>query len=159
MMGDETKIVFLDIDGPMIPATMFLVDRMCSWHRVFPPTTVAVVKELCERTGAKIVFNTTHNRPFDGVPNIDAALVAHGLDAAHLHSTDRHTLYPDIDRKAAVAEWLHRHPEVSEWVALDDVKFTDDERLIFVDSDAGLHVGHLNLAIDRLGGKQFLVLM
>lgn len=154
-----SKVVFLDIDGPMIPSTMFLVDRMCSFHRVFPPTTVAVVNELCARTGAKIVFNTTHNLPLDDIPDIEVALCNQGLLSEHLHPTDCHTKYPDIQRADAVKEWLARHPEVSEWVALDDVKFTTDERLIFVNSDAGLHVGHLNAAIQRLGGKPYLVLM
>lgn len=156
-MGE--KVIFLDIDGPMIPATMFLVDRMASFNRVFPVTTVAVVNELCERTGAKIVFNTTHNRPFPDVPNIDAALVRHGLCESHLHPTDRHTNYPDIARDLAVKEWLARHPEVREWVALDDVRCADDDHMILVDGDAGLHVGHLNDAIHRLGGKPVLILM
>jgi len=153
-----TKVVFLDIDGPMIPATVFLYDRMASFERRFPPTTVAVVNKLCERTGAKIVFNTTHNLPIPEVDDIDVALVKQGLSADHLHD-DHHTKYPTIDRKAAVEEWLARHPEVTDWVALDDVHFTDDERLIFIDSDAGLHLGHLNLAIDQLGGQRVIMLI
>ena len=43
-MNEDTKspkIVFLDIDGPMIPATMFLVDKHASYQRRFPETTVA----------------------------------------------------------------------------------------------------------------------
>lgn len=152
------KVVFLDIDGPMIPATMFLVDRMASYHRRFPPTTVAVINRLCEETGAKIVFNTTHNRPFDGVPDIGAALVEQGLDAEHIHS-DGHTRYPDIPRDLAVKEWLKRHPEALDWIALDDTKFTDAENLIWVDPEAGLHLGHLNQGIRALGGKPVLVLM
>lgn len=158
-MGNEvTKVIFLDIDGPMIPATVFLYDKMASWGRRFPPTTIAVVKTLCERTGAKIVFNTTHNQPIPGIDDIHMAISKAGVDGEHFHE-DRHTLYPQIDRALAVKEWLSRHPEVTNWVALDDVHFTDDERLIFVDSDAGLHLGHLNLAIDQLGGKRVIMLI
>lgn len=155
----SAKVVFLDIDGPMIPATMYLVDKMASFNRVFPSTTVAVVNELCERTGAKVVFNTTHNRPFEHVPNIDVALINHGLAEGHLHPSDRHTAYPDLPRDVAVKEWLTRHPEVTAWVALDDVRCADDEHMVLVDPDAGLHLGHLNDAIGRLGGKPVLVLM
>lgn len=159
-MGDEiTKVVFLDIDGPMIPASYFLVDNMASWNRKFPTTTVAVIQRLCERTGAKVVFNTTHNMPFKGIDDIDVALEKQGLDREHIHPTDLATKYPDIERGLAVKEWLARHPEVTNWVALDDVKFTDDERLIWVDPDAGVHLGHLNEAIERLGGQKFVVLM
>jgi hypothetical protein len=153
-----SKVVFLDIDGPMIPATMFLYDKMASWERRFPPTTIAVVKTLCERTGAKIVFNTTHNQPIPGVDDIHIAISKAGIDGEHFHE-DRHTKYPQIDRGLAVKEWLARHPEVEDWVALDDVRFTDDERLIFIDSDAGVHLGHLNMAIDQLGGKRVIMLI
>jgi len=151
-------VIFLDIDGPMIPATMFLIDRMCSWNRKCPPTTIAVVNELCERTGAKIVFNTTHNRPMDGVADIDVALVEQGLSADHYHE-DRHTKYPGIPRDLAIKEWLGRHDELEEWLALDDVRCADDEHMILVDPDAGLHVGHLNDAIRILGGKPCLILI
>lgn len=158
-MAETNKIIFLDIDGPMIPASYFLVDSMASWKRRFPDTTVAVIKRLCEQTGAKVVFNTTHNRPFDGVDDIDVALEKQGLDREHIHETDLATKYPDIERGLAVKEWLSRHPEVTDWVALDDVRFTDDPRLIFVDSDAGLHLGHLNAAVEKLGGQPIVVLM
>lgn len=158
-MTETNKVIFLDIDGPMIPASYFLVDSMASWNRRFPTTTVAVIKWLCERTGAKVVFNTTHNLPYDGVDDIDVALEKQGLDRDHIHATDLATKYPGIERDLAVKEWLHRHPEVTDWIALDDVKFTDDARLIWVDPDAGVHLGHLNEAIGKLGGQKIVVLM
>jgi len=153
-----TKVIFLDIDGPMIPGTWLLVDNLASWKREFPPHTVAVVREMCKRTGALVVFNTTHNRPFakaygvDDIDDIDVALVKQGLPEEYLHPTDHATQYPDIERGLAVTEWLHRHTEVTDWVALDDVKFTDDKRLLLVDPMVGLTVDHLNDAIDLLGG-------
>lgn len=153
------KVIFLDIDGPMIPASYFLVDNMASWNRRFPSTTVAVINRLCERTGAKVVFNTTHNLPFEGVDDIDVALEKQGLDRDYIHATDLQTKYPGLERDLAVKEWLDRHPEVTRWVALDDIQFTDDERLIWVDPDAGLHLWHLNTAIEKLGGQKVLVLM
>ena len=153
------KIIFLDIDGPMIPATMFLIERDCSFERKFPPTTIAVLNEICKRTEAKIVFNTTHNTPFDGVPDIEVALVNQGLNKDYLHPTDLKTQYPQYPRDLAVKVWLRRHPEVTDWIALDDVRFTEEPNLIWVDPDAGLHTGHLQSAIEKLGGKPFLILM
>lgn len=153
------KIIFLDIDGPMIPATMILVDRMASFHRQFPATTIATLNKLCERTEAKIVFNTTHNGSWPDVPDIEHAMVAQGLDARYLHDSDLRTRYPAVDRGYAVEEWLCNHPEVTDWIALDDARFTEEDNLIWIDPDAGLHVGHLNLAIEKLGGRQVLILM
>lgn len=165
-MSDMTAneiVIFLDIDGPMIPTSMFLVDPHASIKRSMPVTTVAVLRELCARTGAKIVFNTTHNRsiPTHGTDDEDitGALVRHGFDAVHLHPSDRHTRYPDAPRAQAVKEWLARHPEVTKWVALDDAKFTEDPRLILVDPDSGLTLRHLELAMERLGGKAPLILI
>jgi hypothetical protein len=154
-----SKVIFLDIDGPMIPATMFLIDRMCSLNRIFPATTVAVINSLCERTGAKVVFNTTHNQPFPDTPDIGDALVSHGLSAGHLHPTDANTLYPNIPRDVAIKEWLARHDEVDDWCAIDDCLCADDEHMVLVDPDAGVHVGHLNAACRILGGPPCLILM
>lgn len=153
------KVIFLDIDGPMIPATMFLINRMASWEREFPATTIAVINRLCENTGAKVVFNTTHNTSIVGVKDIEEAMVDAGFKREHLHPSDLKTEYPVVPRDQAVIRWLADHPEVTHWVALDDAKFTADERLILVDPDAGLHVGHLNLAIDQLGGERVIMLI
>lgn len=152
------KVVFLDIDGPMIPSGMFLLNRNASYGRHFGEVPLAVIRRLCAETGAKIVCNTTHSRTIDGEPTIKDALIAKGIPADHFHP-DSFTEYPDKRRKQAVDDWLARHPEVTHWVALDDQKFTDDERLVHIDPDAGLHVGYLNQAIGLLGGNPFIVLI
>lgn len=157
-VGEPTpRIIFLDIDGPMIPGTMFLIDPMCSFHRLFPPTTIAVINAVCKRTGAKVVLNTTHNRPFKDVPDIMDAMVAHGFDRSYFHSFAK-TRYPDIPRDQAVQEWLAKRGDF-DWIAFDDARFTDDERLIWIDPDCGLHLGHLNEALERFGEKPCLILL
>jgi len=155
--GGRTLIVILDVDGPVIPATQVLVDPMSTWDRIVPKTTVAVLSRLCERTGAKIVFNSTHNDQWDGVPDIVDALVAAGLDRSHVHPTHDRTAYPAVSRAQAAAEWLAAHPEVDDWIAFDDVAFIDDPRLIWVDPNAGLHLTHLNEALVRFGQKPIFI--
>lgn len=155
----KTKIIFLDIDGPMIPSYMYLIDAMCSFNRIFPQGPIAVLNRLCKETGAKIVFNTTHNSPWKDVPDIEVAIVNHSLNPDYLYTDDLKTYYPQYPRDLAVKDWLRRHPDVTDWVALDDVRFTEDERLIWIDPDAGLHLGHLNRAVELLGGNPVLVLM
>jgi hypothetical protein len=151
------RVIFLDIDGPIIPYTMFLIDAMASHNRVIPPLTVSVVRELCKRSGAKVVFNSTHNRRWKGVHDIDVAVAKAGLPESDLHP-DMRTKYPDLDRDVAVVEWLSRHPEVRDWVAFDDCEFTEADNLIWVDPNAGLNLSHLNSALSRWGCAQFLVL-
>lgn len=153
------KVVFLDIDGPMIPAGQYLIHRQCSHQRIFAQIPLAVLNEFCKRSEAKIVLNTTHNRPIDGVPDIQQALVNAGISPDHFHPTDPQTAYPAARRGQAVKDWLAQHPEITGWVAFDDSNFTDDENLILIDLDEGLNVRHMNMAFNVLGvGKPFIVL-
>ncbi len=152
------RIVFLDIDGPVIPFSSLLLDPYASVNRVIiSPIPVAMLNKLCQRSGAKIVFNTTHNTTLDDVPDIDKVLVSAGLRPEYLHA-DTKTKYPQIPRDVAVRVWLQQHSEVDDWIAFDDARFTADDNLIWIDPDAGLHLGHLNQALDRWGCTQFIVL-
>jgi hypothetical protein len=150
------RIIFLDIDGPIIPGGAYLLDPMCSHNRIIPEIPVAIVREACKRGNAKVVFNTTHNRSWDGVDDIEVAMVKAGFPAEYIHP-DTKTHYPETRRDEAVQEWLSRHPEVKDWIAFDDAKFTEADNLIWVDPDAGLHLGHLAAAMKRWSGRPFLV--
>lgn len=151
------RAVFLDIDGPIIPYSQFLVDRNCSFGRIIPAIPVACVNMVCQRGGAKVVFNTTHNNPLPLVDDIEIAMVKAGLKEEYIHP-DMKTKYPAISRENAVYEWLNRHPETDDWIAFDDVKFTNLDNLIWVDPDGGLHLGHVNRALNRWNAPQFLVM-
>jgi hypothetical protein len=151
------RIIFLDIDGPMIPFSMFLIDRNCSFGRNIAPIPAAILKELCLRSGAKVVFNTTHNLNRQGDTDIVDAVCNAGLPRDAVHP-DRKTRYPDLPRAQAVIEWLHRHPETDDWIAFDDAKFTEADNLIWIDPDAGLHLAHMNQALDRWQCSKFMVL-
>jgi len=153
------KIIFLDIDGPMIPSGMFLIHRNASFERQFSPLCIAVANEMCRVTGAKIVLNTTHNRELHGVPNIDQALIQQGLVATHLHPIDRHTRYPDLARNLAIKEWLAQHDEVEEWVAVDDCQCAEAPNMVLVDPDCGIHTGTLYQVCAVLGGTPPLFLL
>jgi hypothetical protein len=151
------RVVFLDIDGPVIPFSMFLINPMASADRILAPIPLAVLRVLCEKSGALVVFNSTHNQSWDDIPDIDEQMIAYGFSADFIHS-DMKTKYPTLSREDAVLEWLSRHPNIDDWIAFDDARFTDAENLIWVDPDAGLHLGHLNKALDRWSCSQFLVL-
>lgn len=152
------KVVFLEIDGPIIPAAMYLVSRMCSYERIMSLQAVAVVREICKISGAKLVINSTHNREFANVPGIEEMLVRHGMPAEGFHPDSR-TSYPGIPRDLAVTKWLAEHPEVTDWVALDYVDFPDIENFIYVDPDCGLGTAHLNQALGALGEEPLMFLI
>ena len=157
--AQDTPIIFLDIDGVMISGTQLLVDIDSCDKRIFPATTIAVIRELCTLTGAKVVINSTHNQPHSRAPNILAALNIAGLDPSHFHPTDPNTRYPDLERPLAITEWLARHPETKRWLAIDDSNCADEEHMILVDSMAGVTVNELNDALTRWGHNPIIILM
>jgi methionine synthase II (cobalamin-independent) len=112
---------------------------------------------LCKKSGAKIVFNTTHNKSFPDVPDVEHCLWRQGLKEEHVVTGVYKTLYPELDRETAVSEWLARHPDVTEWVAFDDARFTEKENLIWVDPDTGLTPFHLNEALEFFGCPPYLI--
>lgn len=156
-MSKKQKFVFLDIDGPMIPSGCYLLDRDASYRRVFSPICVAVVNRLCHESGAKVVFNTTHN--LDRWVMLEDAF-RQGIKRGHVYLDSPMTKYPTLENRGdAINLWLKDNDFLdSDWVAFDDCDF-NHENLILIDFDVGLTPIHLNLAIDKLGkGRKVVVL-
>lgn len=99
-MKQPEKFIFLDIDGPMIPATSYLSNPVASFDQELDDRCVMVLKKIIEKSGAKIVFNTSHasalypneseHHPYGLIPQFEKA----GLGDA-IHET-RRTLFPEI---------------------------------------------------------------
>jgi hypothetical protein len=167
----EPPIAFLDIDGVMIPGTQVLIDVASCVKRLFPATTIAVINELCKMSGALIVFNTSHNSPHEYGPDEDIreSMIKAGVKPEYIHPTDHKTNYRNtsyhrmpLTRSEGILEWLDRHPKVEEhklWVVFDDVDCADKDHMILVDPNAGLHLGHLNIALRKLGHGGELILI
>lgn len=115
-----------------------------------PPVPIAVVRELCRRSGCKIVFNTLHNA-HNGKngqpPPIEQTAKAVGW-ATYLHDEPKTQFCQKggLARAQGVSDWLARHPG-TEWVGFDDAAYTKAPNLILVESNIGLHVDHLNRAL------------
>lgn len=157
------RILFLDIDGVMIPATQLLVNRRSSLDRIMAQTALATLAEICRRSGAEIVFNTTHNANMPDQEDIRDAVLRQaapfGLSAADIHP-DCRTRMPVLNRREAIERWLADHPDIadSDWLALDDALFIEnDDRLILIDPDAGLHTGHLARIVTHWNLKPLLI--
>lgn len=146
-MTEKQRIVFLDIDGPIINTPMFYLDPMCSMQRTQLNTqAIAYVKRLCMIADAKVVFNTTHNNHFiiDELTGINRSIkddmIRWGLPDAMIHK-DWRTNYPNWgdSRMRAVDEWIEGQGDSEiDWVAFDDVLFTNSKRLILIDYEKGI---------------------
>ena len=151
------KILFVDVDGPLIPASQFLIDKFASIERRIPPLTVAILNKICQETGALVVMNTTHNRTYSDIWDIAVAMKDAGFDPSFFHPTSRKTAYPETSRSDAVSSWLAKHSEVDDYVCIDDVKCASDDHMLLIDPDIGLTIAGMNEVIERFGGKPFIV--
>lgn len=143
----KKRIVFLDIDGPMIPAGCYLAyGRMASFDRKFSPISVACINKLCHETKAKIVFNSVHCG--SGQALVDDA-IREGIKVGHLHENPL-TTYPNANsRLDAIEQWLHEHNEHEYlWVCFDDVDIGHDNQ-IMIDFNTGITPYHINLAMHK----------
>ena len=155
------KIIFLDIDGPMIPYTSFLFNTHASFDQELDDRCVKVLRKIIDASGAKIVFNTTHNTMLypsetDTVPGLINQFTKVGF-AADIHPTVC-TIYPDVDRKTAILRWLNENgSEGRKWVVLDDVEIRD-VRAYLTDADLGIGIGEYNHCAEWLEFKRFIAL-
>jgi HAD domain in Swiss Army Knife RNA repair proteins len=156
------KVIFLDMDGPMIPAGMYFIDPKCSFDRKCSPISVAIINRLCLESGAKIVTNTYHNTAGAA---LKADLIREGIKEEYFHENWQ-TIFPHgirvvdttlNDRMAGIQQWMIENGEV-DWLCFDDSYFTKDERLILVDFDAGIGGKEFDKACRFWNLKPFLIL-
>lgn len=169
------RVIFLDVDGPLIPGGMYFLDSRASFDRKCSPIAVSIVNRLVKESGAKIVMNTYHNTAGD---QLKTDLIREGIKEEYFHEKWQ-TLYPHgihgvgygmsedafhnpdgaevADRLAAIMAWEHTNGRV-DWVCFDDSPFTKNPRLILVDFDEGISPRHFNVACRHWGIRPFLIL-
>ena len=139
------RVIFLDVDGVINSGNNMSrnarLKRTCE-NMYFDPTCMNRLKKLVENTGAKIVLSSTWRLPDERtrsmahLENLKERLALYGL--CILDSTPALT----SDRNQEVNEWLQSHPEVVQYIILDDVNdnFQGDNlrRLVLTDEIVGL---------------------
>lgn len=152
------KVIFLDIDGPVIPIDVSV--RESVFRTTYNPDSIQYLNLLCEETGAKVVTNSMHNYQdwLDGDLRDD--LIAWGLDKKFVHD-DWRTIFPMIDyskvkspvrgigRLVAIQNWINYHGD-SSWVCFDDRKFSNLANLIHIEDGLGIKEHHFDSALDIL---------
>lgn len=145
---DRSKIIFLDIDGvlrPLYGAGFQISSIMMDGENVpivdgdteFLPSAMTALRIILEQTGAAIVLSSEWRRhptlrdgvamnlrrkglpPFiDETPPFERSLTGNPLRSFA------------IRRAREIGAWLRGHPEVKQWVVLDDIDLTmaDEER-------------------------------
>jgi len=118
------KIIFLDIDGPMIPYRAMFLPGQTRVMTVFDPIAVSFINNLCKEHGWKVVLHSSWIRIMGGEYTLNHC-INQGIKAEHFHAD----AYCDENinwRYTRVAKWLKDHPEVTEYAIVDDEPYQDD---------------------------------
>lgn len=167
-----SKIIFLDIDGPMIPGRAYLMPKgnlpyegvLAGIKADFDPIAVSMLNNICELYDWKIVLHTSWVRIVGGKTTYDHC-VSQGLKLEHFHE-DAWCDEQENWRYTRVAKWLEAHPGVTQYAILDDEPYQADlvnfgphpegieKHLILIDFDDGLLMKHYNKLRDGYWGPK-----
>ena len=145
------KILFLDIDGILNCEN---TTDLCGKYIGIEDSKVTLLKQVIDATNAKIVLSSTWRL---GLNNKGHRLEHHAdylkdklakCDLEIYDKTKNLGRHGDL-RGKEINEWLSRHPEVEQWVVLDDEWFWD-----FNDYDIPEHLVKTNFYGDGLTQKE-----
>ena len=156
------KIIFLDVDG-VLNTSRTQRRLACSNEFTFVDTRkVLRLRDIVERTGAKLVLSSTWR--FGAMPDAFflerealRELVAEFKRVRCPLWFDVTPYLPRAKRWQEINAWLILHPEVEEFIVLDDVgeelkPFAD--KLVLTNMRDGLTKERAELAIQMLGEKE-----
>lgn len=155
-----TNLIFLDVDGVVIPSSMLLYDRNAYSNRTMSNTSIGVLNWLCTKADAKIVTNSTHNSQTIFGKTLKDSFIENGILETNFHQDWKTTFSISCDSKYnAIQYWLNKnHMENERWIAFDDMQFTKSHNLILIDPDDGLLLHHAKKALIKFGIKISTVL-
>ena len=111
------KVLFLDVDGVLHAAD--------AKHRPFRQPCMEVLKTILEESECHVVLSSNWRFDSWGLNKINARLEQIGADAIidTTHLVEEHF----NTRADEILDWLHRHPEATHFVVLDDVDLCYDD--------------------------------
>lgn len=155
------KILFLDIDGPLIPLRIHVQKGYGFFgYSLHDNNTLvwdkeAVAKIVAAVPDAKIVFNSSHNA--QGTFCIRLTAITNGFPESMLHENII-TKYPFTEvREAAIYEWLRENipPGTTyNWVSVDDFKLNLGRNFVHVSLEEGLTDTKLEKIFRKLKDKR-----
>lgn len=112
-----TKVVFLDVDGPMIPVRAYFLPNQTPLVTVFDPCAVSMLNRILRKSKALLVISSLRGQ--DGKNKCKELLDLNNIQSSLLHD-DWITPRISHDRAKQIADWLIIHPEITHYVAIDD---------------------------------------
>ncbi len=122
----KKRVLFLDIDGPMIPYRAKYLPTQTAVMTKFDPIAVAMINNLCkEFEDLKIVLHSSWVYINGGKETLDHC-VEQGILRENFYESDPYVNENITWRYNRIAEWLERHPEITGYVVVDDTPYEAD---------------------------------
>lgn len=155
------KVIFLDIDGVIQSPRYCVAINETGWLSAFEPAAMHMVQRLIVDANAKIVISSSWR-----IGATDRQLkqlfrcCGFKRIALAFHDDWQTKQINGFSAKRGheIAEWLIRHPEVENYVILDDDSdMLEEQQDHFVNTDAmnGMLLSHYDKAREILGIKDF----
>ncbi len=144
------KVLFLDIDGPMIPLRAVITPGRAGPERQrFDPFAVGMVLRLLNLAPARLVISSTWQEV--GRSGMEGLLLWNGIDPAFLHEEWCTQIHGALEsRTEEIQAWLARHPECTAYASLDDDPL-DLPGAVTVTFENGMLIEHLKATGALLG--------
>lgn len=111
-------VIFLDIDG---------VVHSLYGQDIFKESCLVLLEKIVLGTGASIVLSSTWRTQAKSYAMVNAMLRQRRLPEIVDRTRDLSAeMQRYIPREAEICEWLDRHPEVTRWIAIDDIDLQSD---------------------------------
>ena len=144
-------VLFLDVDGVICTDRAYYAsgqDKDKSILRTWDPVSINLVSRLCQDFDLEVVVSSTWRQRYD-VPLI---LLTHGF-RGNFHKDDKTPLvarFSGPSRGEEIASWLEDHPEVKNFIILDDEYIGQKELQPYhvqTDSNDGILTKHYDQAV------------
>ena len=150
------KVLFLDIDGPMIPIRAFILPFQDTGNPTwFDPIAVVFINKLLDEDPTlKLVISSA--RRGAGTDEVRRILAKNGMDPRCLHDDWCTPVKLTGTRGDEIQWWLDDHPEVTHHVAVDDIAIDGDVNSVRVTLDDGIsriNMLEIRSALEILGNS------
>ena len=144
----SNKICFIDIDGPLLPIRAYHLPGQTQLVTKFDPCAVSLVNKLIEDSGAKIVISSTWAQ--NGLEKCQELFIDNHIPAYHFHEDWMTPRKFTSARTSEIRWWLEDHPEITNYVAIDDEQLDSELLPGFVQCDAYEGFSYRNYCEARL---------
>jgi hypothetical protein len=140
-----TKIIFLDIDGPLVNYRTQVGSNSSGLMGKFDPIGVNMVNQLLQDFDAQLVISSTWRINY-GI-HMHHVLNVAGVHTKYLHDDDETPRGPDVNyrigrdsRTLEIDKWLDQHDGIVNYLIIDDIQISKphSSHAVLVDANDGI---------------------